>query len=91
MYPLSRHTLGMLLFFYLFSSYVSATHIHSEPFVVHSDCKVCIVAKSLHSNDPTPHTSPLQSIEYAIETFFLKQYTPSYLPNKGFNAHAPPA
>jgi len=70
---------------------VGATHIHHDPFVAHSDCKVCVVAKSLHSDDITPHFSPLPPMVYHFEAFSMEEEVLSYLPNKGFNAHAPPA
>ncbi len=44
-----------LLFFYVTSAYLGATHIHHEALASHDDCKVCIVVKNLHSGDtPVP-------------------------------------
>jgi hypothetical protein len=41
----------VVLFFYLSSSYLSATHIHKNSLEHNSDCKICIVVKKLNSGD----------------------------------------
>ena len=41
-----QYTIRFLLFFYLFSSYLGAAHIHHDALASHDDCKVCVVAKT---------------------------------------------
>jgi len=87
----SCRRLSLILFFYLFSTYIGATHIHHDPLMEPSDCKVCVVAKNLHGNDILPATPLLTDIvvAYAVTTRHeIRVSTPLY---KGFDAHAPPA
>ena len=80
----------LLLFFYLSSSYLSATHIHNDALETHSNCKVCIVAKNLNSGDfPNSQFDTLTYTYYYEPIIFdIKKTTKSIL--KGFNANAPP-
>jgi len=85
-----KHFVRILLFFYLFSSFVSATHIHHEALEANADCKVCIVVKNLHSAD-APSSYVFENV-FSYNCIFLAfentQYT---LPSiKGYNAQAPP-
>ena len=80
----------LLLFFYLSSSYLSATHIHNDALETHSDCKVCIVVKNLHSGD-FPNTQLINltcAYNYEPIVFETQKTTRDIL--KGFNANAPP-
>jgi len=78
-----------LLFFYLTSSYLSATHIHKDITQQHSDCKVCIVVKNLHAPD-IPH-SDIYCISYNFyEKIIFYQCLVTTILLKGFNSHAPP-
>ncbi len=79
-----------LLFFYLFSSYLGATHIHHDALASHHDCKVCIVVKNLHNGDtPDPVTLPdIDNTRY--QTITLHRSLFAYRSLKGFDAHAPP-
>ncbi len=80
----------LLLFFYLFSSYLGATHIHQDALTSHDSCKVCIVVKNLHSSD-TPAVSILSLVVWdAVPVVFLWHDAAALLPNKGFDALAPP-
>jgi len=86
-----KHFVRILLFFYLFSSFVSATHIHHEAFKANADCKVCIVVKNLHSAD-VPSTYTFESLlPYNLTTLIHKNtcYTSQII--KGYNAQAPPS
>jgi hypothetical protein len=80
----------LLLFFYLSSSYLSATHIHNNAIETHSDCKVCIVVKNLHSGDfPNTQLDNLTcAYDYEPIIFEIQKSTKNIL--KGFNANAPP-
>ena len=79
-----------LLFFYLTSSYLSATHIHHDVLESQSDCKVCIVVKNLNSGDsPTIEFDGLvYDFIYEPIAFILLKSKKNIL--KGFNANAPP-
>ena len=79
-----------LLFFYFFSSYLGAAHIHHDALAAHDGCKVCIVVKNLHNGDtPDPATLPvIDTIHYQKIT--LHQSLFSFTVLKGFDAHAPP-
>ncbi len=85
-----QYLVRMLLFFYLSSSYLGATHIHNDALEHHSDCKVCLVVKNLHSGDAPAiaihYISYLFNDEHQIhhEEMCIKDIY------KGFNAHAPP-
>ena len=80
----------LLLFFYLTSSYLSATHIHNDALESHTDCKVCIVVKNLNSSaTPTISIDNVVSLNcYEPIAFQLEKTTKTIL--KGFNANAPP-
>jgi len=79
----------LLLFFYLTSSYLSATHIDKNITQQHSDCKVCIVVKNLHAPD-IPHSDiyTINDNYYEKIRFYQQIFTTILL--KGFNSNAPP-
>ena len=79
-----------LLLFYLSSSFLSATHIHTKPLAAHDDCKVCIVVKNLNSGD-VPSFETLDFVVLVPEEIVLrvKQFH-STATDKGFFSHAPP-
>lgn len=80
----------LLLFFYLSSSYLSATHIHNDAIETHGDCKVCIVVKNLHSgNFPNTQLDNL-TCAYNYEPIVYKTQKTTRDILKGFNANAPP-
>lgn len=91
MQQIQRFVIRLLLFFYLTSSYLSATHIHDDALEHHADCKVCIVAKNLHGGD-TPNLE-LECLtcdcNYVIITLFKNPFINTII-FKGFNATAPP-
>ncbi len=81
----------VILFFYLFSSYLGAAHIHKEVFASHNDCKICLVVKNINNADiPSAVHLPL-----CHQTFFeyvlLRQNMPVFQIEKGFDAQAPPS
>jgi len=79
-----------LLLFYLSSSYLSATHIHTDALKSNSDCKVCIVVKNLNSGDvPTVLVDNL-TCAYCYEPIAFKLENRKRILLKGFNANAPP-
>ncbi len=79
-----------LLLFYLFSSYLGATHIHHDVLASHHDCKICIVVKNLHNSDiPDPATLPAIDNTY-YQKISLHRSLFAYELRKGFDAHAPP-
>lgn len=90
MKKLNLFIIRFLLFFYLTSSYLSATHIHKDITEQHSDCKVCLVVKNLHSPD-IPHIdiSCLNCGNY-YDKIILNQKIINIIILKGFNSHAPP-
>ena len=86
-----KHFIRILLFFYLFSSFLSATHIHHDVGESHTDCKVCIVVKAQHSADvPSPH---IFSIVFPYYIAMLKGKKTSYISPlaKGYHSQAPPS
>ncbi|HFU77326.1 MAG TPA: hypothetical protein ENK68_02340 [Epsilonproteobacteria bacterium] len=87
-----KQFIRILLFFYLFSSFVSATHIHHhDAHESHADCKVCLVVKNLHSADiPSSYTFESELPYYqSISAFQNIYYTLEII--KGYNAHATPS
>ncbi|NOZ90752.1 MAG: hypothetical protein GXO60_05665 [Epsilonproteobacteria bacterium] len=79
-----------LLLFYIFSSYIGATHFHTKPIKSFNDCKVHILIKNLNTgNIPTLDNIPLVYNDsyryiYPIDTFLV------LFIQKGFNSQAPP-
>ncbi len=80
----------VILFFYITSSYLTATHIHKRAIQQHADCKVCIMAKNLHSGDielkddiSIFHTSYSQIIFFTQNIIYQTIL-------KWFNSNAPP-
>jgi len=79
-----------LLFFYLFSAYLGATHVHCDEHTSQDDCKVCLVVKNLHSADvPTGNILSILA-ESTTEDIFFIQNIPFSTRHKGFDANAPP-
>ena len=79
-----------LLFFYLSSSYLSATHIHYDALESHSDCKVCIVVKNINSGDVPNIEIEHLDLLYGYESIGYKLEKTNNIILKGFNANAPP-
>ena len=89
-HALRMRIVKLLLFFYLFSSYLGAAHIHKDTLTSHDDCKVCIVVKNLHSGDaPATFAQPLIAWDTVL-VVFLRHEAAAVLHDKGFDAHAPP-
>jgi len=85
-----KHFVRILLFFYLFSSFASATHIHHEALKANADCKVCIVVKNLHSAD-VPSAYTFESLlPYYLTTLAPQNKCYASQTIKGYNAQAPP-
>jgi hypothetical protein len=80
----------LLLFFYLSSAYLSATHIHNNALESLDDCKVHLIVKNLNSADaPTGSFELLACMGCFTNILFNTQQF--ILPiGKGFNAQAPP-
>lgn len=81
----------ILLFFYLFSSFASATHIHHDALESHTDCKICLVVNDLHGADvPSSYTLGCElPFQFPVLTLQNTYYSSQII--KGYNAHAPPA
>jgi hypothetical protein len=79
-----------LLFFYLTSSYLSATHIHSKALKLNSECKVCIVVKNLNSGDTPTNQLYNLACDGCYEPIVFELETIQITLLKGFNANAPP-
>jgi len=79
-----------LLFFYLTSSYLSATHIHKDALRSHADCKICIVVKNLHSADVPDDALALLPCDFCYEPILSEHHQNTIKLLKGFNANAPP-
>jgi len=85
-----QHVIHFLLFFYLFSSYLGATHIHHDALVPHDNCKVCVVVKNLHSGD-IPEPGIMSAIwDTVSEQITFYETVLFFTVSKGFNAQAPP-
>jgi len=79
-----------ILFIYLTSSYLSATHTDSQALSEHGDCKVCIIIKNLHSGDaPTLEINYLNYQCY-YQLIYFKNIEIINIVKKGFNSNAPP-
>jgi len=79
-----------LLFFYLFSSYLGATHIHNDGHASQDDCQVCLVVKNLHSAD-APTADTLSTLENSSqEDISFIQNICLFTLYKGYDSHAPP-
>jgi len=80
----------LLLFFYLSSSYLSATHIHHDDLKSLNDCKVHLIVKNLNSADaPTTLFELLSCVGCFTNTLFNTHQFVQPI-SKGFNAQAPP-
>ena len=80
----------LLLFFYLTSTYLGATHIHHDGLESLTDCKVHVMIKNLNSADMPDVPFELLGCVGCFESIvFYGNYfvQPLY---KGFNAQAPP-
>ena len=80
----------LLLFFYLSSAYLSATHIHHDALESLDDCKVHLIVKNLNSADAPSTSFELLSCVgcFTYTLFSTHQFIQPI--EKGFNAQAPP-
>jgi len=79
-----------LLFIYLTSSYLSATHIHNDGLEQQSDCKVCLIVKNLNSSDVPNDALALLPCDFCYEPILSEEHQNTFKLLKGFNANAPP-
>jgi c-di-AMP phosphodiesterase-like protein len=87
---IDRLIVPLILFFYLTSTYLSATHIHKNSLEHNTDCKVCIVVKNLHNGAvPAVELNGVTTLNNYMALIFNQQQTIQIL-LKGFNAQAPP-
>ena len=84
------YIIRLLLFFYLTSSYLSATHIHSKVQHSHPDCKVCILVKNLNSSDTPNSAIAIMECDNCYETLSFQEKRVDKVLLKGFDANAPP-
>ena len=86
---MKRIVIRLLLFLYLTSSYLGATHIHHDA-LESIDCKVHILVKNLNSGDMSNGLFELLGCDGCFEsiTFTLSYFIQSLI--KGFDAQAPP-
>ena len=80
-----------LLFFYFFSTSLSATHLHElHHNSQHEDCSVCIVVNSLQSSDfdITLSTIPLLVFDCSLDD--ISYLVPITNKLKGYDSTAPP-
>jgi len=90
MYSKQKHFVRILLFFYLFSAFVSASHIHHND-TEHEDCDVCIVVKNLHSADSTPSFTLDKIVtNYSTVIALVEQHYTQYNNLKHNHSQAPP-
>jgi hypothetical protein len=80
----------LLLFFYLSSSYLSATHIHHDTLKSLDKCKVHLIVKNLNSADVPHNALELISCLHCFYEISFNYATFIQAPHKGFNAQAPP-
>ena len=80
----------LLLFFYLSSAYLGATHIHNDALESSTDCKVCIVVKNLNSGDVLDTQIDTLVCNNCYEIIFFKVERVKRDILKGFHANAPP-
>ena len=90
MHSKQKHFVRILLFFYLFSAFVSASHVHHDDTAHDEGCDVCIVVKNLHSADSTPLFA-LDKIatNYTVIALVEQHYT-QYTNLKYNHSQAPP-
>ena len=79
-----------ILFFYLTSAYLSATHIHTDAIKSHNECKICIIVKNLNSGDGLAIEPDSLFYTFNYESIFFKTKKAQQNIFKGFNANAPP-
>jgi len=91
MKQLQRYVIRFLLFFYLTSSYASATHIHTDATIVDSDCKICIMVKNITGGD-APSFDILPSNMLVDSTIEVRETQENIVTMpKGYFSHAPPS
>ena len=87
---MKKKLLHLLVLFYLFSSYLSAEHIHHDALAAHDDCKVCIVVKNIIGD--VPQTAVILDEFIKITERSLPCIQPLFFTNiKGFHSQAPPS
>jgi len=90
MRQVQRYIIRFLLFFYLTSSYASATHIHTDVNIIDSECKVCILVKNIMGGD-TPSFDSLPSDMLVDSTIEARERQENIVTMpKGYFSHAPP-
>ena len=79
----------LLIFFYLTSAYLGATHIHHDG-LESVDCKVHLLIKNLNNADTTDNSLDFFKCNNCFESisFYLNDFIQPII--KGFDAQAPP-
>ena len=84
-------TAYLLILFYLFGAFASATHIHKDLTEVHTDCKICMLSNSMHGGDVA--SEPVEIVllpNYLLPSTYLEQIYIN-LSMKGYDSQAPPS
>ncbi len=79
-----------ILFIYLTSSYLSATHIHTKLQHSYSKCKIHFIIKNLNGADISNNSSEIIECFNCYELLSLKEEILNLVTLKGFNSNAPP-
>lgn len=87
---LLRLSAQFLLFFFFFSSYLSAAHIHLEDCQDNSGCEICIVVKNFHNASLDTPAVSLESPCFWDPHFLDMSSTYTKQTHKGFFSTAPP-
>ena len=82
--------LRFLLFFYLTSTYLGATHIHHDALESSLDCKVHVLVKNLNSADVPIFNEMFLECEGCYASIFYSSNAWVLSVYKGYNAQAPP-
>lgn len=81
----------LLMVFYVFFSFVSATHTHHDCEEHFDDCQICVIVKAYSGTD-TPFDSIV--LEYDFTSYLTESFSSAsinILNLKGFFSHAPPS
>lgn len=79
-----------LLLFYIFSSYIGATHFHNKPIKSFNDCKVHILIKNLNIGNVPTFNNTLLICNNCYEYIYPINILLVIFISKGFNSQAPP-
>jgi hypothetical protein len=89
---IKKQFFALLLFIYIFASYLGATHIHHDSEQnYHDDCQVCLLNNNLHSGVIPLQESDISLLSTHFSEPLFRHLSYTFTATLSYQAQAPPS